>query len=110
MERREHPRKILDFEEFPLRADFFSGINHRFYGHIQNISPGGLCVMLLNCKTASPPHTKGVMTLIYQGKTIDIPAVVKWIDTPRHLIRYAGIETDGGSLYEKLKEIIPNLY
>ena len=110
MERRHERRKILDFEEFPLYADFFSGIDQSFHGHIQNISPSGLCIMLMNTKHYSKPNTKGNLHLIYMGKTRSIPATVKWVDIPKHFIRYAGIEVDPEKLAVVLKEFFPNLY
>ena len=48
MENRSERRKILDFEEFPLYANFSHNNLYDFHGHIQNISPSGLCIMLLN--------------------------------------------------------------
>lgn len=110
MERRNERRRILDFEEFPLYADFFSGIQYRFHGHIQNISPNGLCLMLMNTYQASPPNTKGNLHLIYMGKTRSVPATIKWIDRPNHFIRYAGIEAKSEELEPVLKEFFPKLY
>jgi hypothetical protein len=109
MERRSEIRKILDFEEFPLHADFFSGVEYRFYGHIQNISPGGLCIMLLNTYQASPPNIKGNLHLIYLGKTRSVPAVIKWIDKPHHFLRYVGLEVKPEDLEPVLKEFFPDL-
>jgi hypothetical protein len=106
MERRESFRKLLDFEEFPVRAEFFSGIEYSFHGHIRNISSGGLCVVMLNCKQASPPGTKGVLTLRYKEKSVDILATVKWIDVPGHMLKYVGIETDAVILEEKIRDVM----
>ena len=108
MERRQERRRILDFEEFPLYADFFSAMHYRFHGHIQNISSGGLCLMLMNTYQASPPNTKGNLHLIYLGKNRSVPATIRWIDKPNHFIRYAGIETNPELLEPVLKEFFPN--
>lgn len=110
MERRSERRKILDFEEFPLYGDFSAGSIFKFHGHIQNISPGGLCLMLMNTYQSSPPNTKGVLHLIYLGKNRSMPATIRWIDTPNHFIRYAGIEVKPELLEPILREFFPNLY
>ena len=108
MEKRHQERKSLNFEDIQLYADFFSGMQYRFYGHIMNISPNGLCIMLLNTYQASPPNTKGNLHLIYMKKIRSVPATIRWIDRPNHFIRYVGIEVNPEELKPILQEFFPN--
>lgn len=109
MERRKSRRKKINFDDFPLYAEFFSGIEEHFFGHVQNISPNGLCIVLLNCKISTLPNTKGHLHLIFRGKTRSILSIVKWIDTPNHFVRYVGLEVDPKHLEPVLKEFFPDL-
>lgn len=109
MENRSEIRKILDFEEFPLYADFFYKDLNYFHGHIQNISPSGLCIILMNSKNLPPPDSKGILHLIHMGRNRSVPATVKWVDNPKYFIKYVGIEVNSNLLEPIIKEFFPDM-
>lgn len=105
-DRRSEPRIILDFEEFPLKAEFYSGIDYYFKGDIQNISPSGLSIVYLETHTRVSENVIGNLSISKNNKTLTVPAKVKWVNKPNGFVRYVGLETPPKLLFPVLDEFL----